>query len=183
MGYLELQNLYRFAGRFLVTLALLPTLLPWLSKDEKVILVPNLYKLRLKETKDKNKALEKQKRILYISKVSGFSCVVVQRNVHVGNAAILREEASKVFGSNKRIQVANWKKSEQKLNKNALTGLTLSREVSFSRKVSSSLVSNTTTLSLLPGERKPRYKTYYGMLNALVSAFFPFIGVPVNNIS
>ena len=61
--------------------------------------------------------------------------------------------------------------------------LVLSREVSFSRKVSSSLVSNTTTLSLLPGERKPRYKSYYGMLNALVSTFFPFIGVPVNNIS
>ena len=64
-------------------------------------------KTQTKETKDKNKALEKQKRIFYISKVSGFSCVVVQRNVHVGNAAILREEASKVFGSNKRIQVAN----------------------------------------------------------------------------
>ena len=50
-----------------------------------------------KETKDKNKALEKEKRILYISKVSGFSCVVVQRNVHVGNAAILGEEAFKIF--------------------------------------------------------------------------------------
>ena len=62
------------------------------------------------ETKRKhgqNKALEKEKRILYISKASGFPCVVVQRNVHVGNAAILGEEASKIFGSNKRIQVAN----------------------------------------------------------------------------
>ena len=91
----------------MLLLALLPTLLPWLSTGKKVILVPNLYKLRLKETKDKNKALEKEKRILYISKVSGFSCVVVQRNVHVGNAAILGEEAFKIFGSNKKIQVAN----------------------------------------------------------------------------
>ena len=91
----------------MLLLALLPTLLPWLSTDKKVILVPNLYKLRLKETKDKNKALEKEKRILYISKVSGFSCVVVQRNVHVVNAAILGEEAFKIFGSNKKIQVAN----------------------------------------------------------------------------
>ena len=49
------------------------------------------------------------------------------------------------------------KKSEQKLHKNALTGLTLSREVRFSRKVSSSLVLNTTTLSLLPGERKEKH--------------------------
>ena len=105
-----------------------------------------------KRNKRQNKALEKEKRILYISKVSGFSCVVVQRNVHVGNAAILGEEAFKIFGSNKKIQVANQKKSEQNLNKNALTGLTLSREVSFSRKVSSSLVLNTTTFSLLPGE-------------------------------
>ena len=91
----------------MLLLALLPTLLAWLSKDKKVILVPNLYKLRLKETKDKNTVLEKEKRILYISKVSGFSCVVVQWNVHVGNKAILGEEASKIFGSNKRIQVAN----------------------------------------------------------------------------
>ena len=42
-----------------------------------------------------------------MNQFSGFSCVVVQRNVHVGNAAILEEEASKIFGSNKRIQVAN----------------------------------------------------------------------------
>ena len=69
--------------------------------------MPNLYKLRLKETKDKNKALEKEKRILYISKVSEFSCVVVQRNVDVDNTAILGEEAFKIFGSNKKIQVAN----------------------------------------------------------------------------
>ena len=62
-------------------------------------LVANLYKLRLKETKTK--------RILYISKASGFSCVVVQRNVHVGNSAISGEQASKIFGSNKRISVAN----------------------------------------------------------------------------
>ena len=54
-----------------------------------------------------NKALEKQKRILYISKVSGFPCVVVQRNVHVCNAAIMGEEAFKIFRSNKKIQVAN----------------------------------------------------------------------------
>ena len=52
-----------------------------------------------KRNKRQNKALEKEKRILYISKVSGFSCVVVQRNMHIGNAAILGEEASKIFGS------------------------------------------------------------------------------------
>ena len=109
-----------------------------------------------KRNKRQNKALEKEKRILYISKVSGFSCVVVQRNVHVGNAAIMGEEAFKIFRSNKKIQVANQKKSEQKLHKNPLTGLTLSREVRFSRKVSSSLVLNATTFSLLPGEDCPR---------------------------
>ena len=47
--------------RFLVTLALLPTLLPWLSKDKKVILVPNLYKLRLIETTDKIRLLRYKK--------------------------------------------------------------------------------------------------------------------------
>ena len=52
-----------------------------------------------KRNKRQNKALEKEKRIFYISKVSGFSCVVVQRNMHIGNAAILGEEASKVFDS------------------------------------------------------------------------------------
>ena len=52
-----------------------------------------------KRNQRQNKALEKEKRILYISKVSGISCVVVQRNMHVGNAAILGEQASKIFGS------------------------------------------------------------------------------------
>ena len=52
-----------------------------------------------KRNKRQNKALEKEKRILYISKVWGDSCVVVQRNMHIGNAAILGEEASKVFDS------------------------------------------------------------------------------------
>ena len=52
-----------------------------------------------KRNKRQNKALEKEKRILYISKVWGDSCVVVQRNMHIGNAAILGEEASKAFDS------------------------------------------------------------------------------------
>ena len=47
--------------RFLVTLALIPTLLHWLSKDKEVILVPNLYKLRLKKPKTKIRLLRKRK--------------------------------------------------------------------------------------------------------------------------
>ena len=54
--FIDLPDVFLFN-----TLALLPTLLPWLSKDKKVILVPNLYKLRLKETKDKIRLLRKKK--------------------------------------------------------------------------------------------------------------------------
>ena len=57
--------------RFLVTLALLPTLLRWLSNDKKVILVPNLNKLRLKETKDKMRLLRKKKGYCTLAKSRG----------------------------------------------------------------------------------------------------------------
>ena len=100
-------NLYRFAWRFLVTFSSFTDSFTLVIKGQESHFSAKPLQTQTKETKDKNKALEKEKRILYISKVSGFSCVVVHRNVRVGKTAILGEEAFKIFGSNKKIQVAN----------------------------------------------------------------------------
>ena len=51
---------------------------------------------------------ETDKRILYISKASSFPGVVIQRNIDIRDAAIFAKQASKIFGSNKRIERTNY---------------------------------------------------------------------------